>query len=375
MTKKRGNNEGSIHKRPNGSWRAQISISGGRLGFTAKTRAEAQAWLMEMGGQVERGLTLKAARVTFSEFLTDWLKTVKARLTFESWRSYNQLVDDYISPVLGSVKLRELTPLLIQRLYNGQLDKGIGERTIQRTHAVIRASLNSAKKMGLLTHNPATATSPPKPKRKDMQILNESQIRELLETAKAIRDGRYALYYLAIVTGMRQGELLALHWSEVDFAKGILHVKYSLKRVPGEGLQPRKPKTSSSVRSIKIGLETCQVLNAQASLVAEMKAKAGNDWHDLRYVFPTGNGQPIEPAEAYRGLHKLLLKASLPKIRFHDLRHTAASLMLNNGVDVLIASKRLGHAKPSITLDFYGHLLPNIQSQVADLLEDVVRGS
>jgi len=102
--------------------------------------------------------------------------------------------------------------------------------------------------------------------------------------------------------------------------------------------------------------------------------KAGDDWRDLGYVFPAKNGMAIEPAEAYRGLHKLLSKAGLPKIRFHDLRHTAASLMLNNGVDVLIASKRLGHAKPSITLDFYGHLLPNIQNQVADLLEAVVKG-
>ncbi|MEX1248344.1 MAG: site-specific integrase [Anaerolineales bacterium] len=374
MIRKRGNNEGSIHKRPNGTWRAQISIKGGRLGFTAKRRAEAQAWLMEIGNQVDRGLTLKAARLAFNDFLDEWLKTVKARLTFESWRSYNQVVHDYISPVLGSTKLRELTPLLIQRLYNGQLDKGIGERTIQKTHAVIRASLNSAKKMGLLTHNPASATSPPKAKVREMQILNEKQIRELLRTAKVSDGGRYALYYLAIVTGMRQGELLALHWSEVDLAKGTLHVKYSLKRVPGEGLQPRKPKTTSSVRSIKIGLETCQVLHGQGSVVAEMKAKAGDDWHDLGYVFPASNGQPIEPAEAYRGLHKMLQRAGLTKIRFHDLRHTAASLMLNNGVDVLIASKRLGHAKPSITLDFYGHLLPNIQSQVADLLEAVVRG-
>lgn len=374
MTRKRGNKEGSIHKRPNGSWRAQISVNGGRLGFTTKTRAEAQAWLMEMGSQAERGLTLKAARVTLDEFLADWLKTAKTRLTFESWRSYNQLVKDYIAPVLGSVKLRELTPLLIQRLYNSQLDKGIGERTVQKTHAILRASLNSAKKMGVMTHNPANAASPPKTKTKEMQILNEDQIRRLLQAAKLETDGSYALHYLAIVTGMRQGELLALRWSEVDLAKGSLQVKYSLKRVPGEGLQPRQPKTPSSVRAIKIGTETCQVLSAHASAIAERQLKAGDDWRDLGYVFPAKNGMAIEPAEAYRGLHKLLKKAGLPKIRFHDLRHTAASLMLNNGVDVLIASKRLGHAKPSITLDFYGHLLPNIQNQVADLLEAVVKG-
>ena len=374
MTRKRGNKEGSIYKRSNGNWRAQVTLDGGRVGFTAKTRGDAAAWLKEMGNQVDRGLSLKAARITFNEFLDEWLRTAKSRLTFESWRSYKQVAKDYISPVLGSARLRDLTPIRIQRLYNRQLDDGVGERTVQKTHAVIRASLNSARKMGLLTHNPAGAATPPKSKAREMQILNENQIRQLLDAAKMIDKGSYALYYLAIVTGMRQGELLALRWSEVDMDKGTLHVKYSLKRVPGEGLQPRRPKTQSSVRSIKIGVDTFQVLHAQSSLVAEMKAKAGDHWKDLGYVFPSRNGQPIEPAEAYRGLHKLLQKAGLPKIRFHDLRHTAASLMLNNGVDVLVASKRLGHAKPSITLDFYGHLLPNIQSQVADLLETVVRG-
>ena len=225
-----------------------------------------------------------------------------------------------------------------------------------------------------MTHNPAEAATPPKSKAREMQILNENQIRQLLHAARINDHSCYALYYLAIVTGMRQGELLALRWSELDLAKGNLHVKYSLKRVPGEGLVPQKPKTKSSVRSVKLGFESCQVLSEHADLVAGMKVTAGEEWQDLGFVFCTNKGYPIEPAKAYRGLQRLLKKAGLPKIRFHDLRHTAASLMLNNGVDVLIASKRLGHAKPSITLDFYGHLLPNIQSQVADLLEGIVRG-
>ena len=115
MTRKRGNNEGSIYQRSNGSWRAQITVEGGRLGYTANSRAEAIAWLRDMGNQVDRGLTLTAARKTYDEFLKEWLTTAQSRLTFESWRSYKQLIKDYISPELGSVKLRELTPLSIQR--------------------------------------------------------------------------------------------------------------------------------------------------------------------------------------------------------------------------------------------------------------------
>ncbi len=373
MTRKRGNNEGSIYQRSNGHWRAQVTVEGKRLGYTSSNRAEAIAWVREMGTQVDRGLTLKAARKTYDEFLEEWLTTAKGRLTYESLRSYKQLIKDYVLPELGSVKLRELTPIRIQRLYNRQAERGVGKRTIQKTHAVIRASLNSAMKMGLIASNPSNATNPPKPDRREMLTLSEEQARLLLVTAKTKQAENYALYYLAIVTGMRQGELLALKWPEVDLAKGILQVKFSLKRDPIVGLMPKKPKTKASIRSTRIGADTCKVLDNQAKLIASTKKTAGENWQESGYVFPSRNGSPIEPAEAYRNFQKLLIVAGLPKMRFHDLRHTAASLMLNNGVDVLVASKRLGHAKPSITLDFYGHLLPNIQTKAANVLEGLLR--
>lgn len=372
MKKKRGHNEGSIWRRSNGRWRAQITLDGGRLSYSAKTRAEAALWLKEMGATVDQGLSLKAARITYGEFLDEWLISAKARLTFETWRSYSQLARDYISPALGKAKLRELSPVRIQRLYNHQIENGIGKRTVQKTHAVIRASLNAAKKMGLISHNPGNATDPPKPEHKEMTVLDEEQVRLLLETAKKRDAKNYPLLFLAIVTGMRQGELLALRWSDVDLAKGIIQVRFSLKRIPGKGLFPKRPKTKSSIRSVQIGTDTCKVLSIQRDNIKAMSDLAGDNWQDLDFVFPASNGLPTEPAKTYRDLQKLLQEANLPKLRFHDLRHIAASLMLTNGIDVLVASKRLGHAKPSITLDFYGHLLPSIQQEAANVLEGII---
>jgi integrase len=371
MTRKRGNNEGSLHKRSSGSWRAQISLDQGRIGFTAKTKTEAIDWLQKMRLEADRGLTYRAAKMTYEEYLGEWLKTAESRLTYETFRSYRQLSVDYLIPSLGKKAIREITPLQIQRLYNNLIERKIGKRTIQKTHAVIRASLNSAKKMGLISSNPGNAIKPPKPDERPMLILDQDQVKNLLRYAKESGNKNFCLFYLAFVSGMRQGELLALKWSEVDLSSAIVNVKFSLKRIPEKGLVPMKPKTKSSIRAIQIASDGVGVLKSQYENVEGMKA--GNNWVNHNYVFPSSAGQALEPAEVYRDFQRLLKQVGLPKMRFHDIRHTAASLMLHNGIDVLVVSRRLGHAKPSITLDFYGHLLPAIQTEAAKVIEKLLK--
>jgi len=184
-------------------------------------------------------------------------------------------------------------------------------------------------------------------------------------------DWNYSLYYLALVTGMREGELLALKWENIDLENGVLNVKFNLKRIPGGGLTIDKPKTLSSIRSIKLGSATVEVLRSQKQKLD--KEKENEYWNDEGFVFPSSVGTAVDPSNLLKQFRKLLREAGLPKIRFHDLRHTAASLMLNNGVDVLVASQRLGHAKPSITLDVYGHLMPSMQSEAATILDSLVK--
>ena len=372
MTAKRGHKEGTIYQRPNGKWRAQISLNGGRLSFTGDTRIEAQEWLRSTRNQADNGLTLKGAKTTYGALLTEWLATVKQRHAESTSYSYNQLTRTYIQPALGRTKLRDLNPTTIQRFYNQKVTDGIGLRTVQKMHTVIHASLNAAMKLGLIGRNPDDATQPPKPVHKEMHFLSQEEVHKFLTTAKATDDNNYALYFTAIVTGMRQGELLGLKWQEVDLEKGIVNIKFSLTRSPGGGLKLQKPKTKSSERSIKLGKKSVAVLRRQKSRLLLEKEKSNGLWQDTDHVFPSSVGTALDPTNLNKQFHHLLKKADLHRVRFHDLRHTAASLMLNNGVDVLVASRRLGHAKPSITLDVYGHLMPSIQAEAADVMDNLV---
>jgi integrase len=372
MAKRRGNHEGYISKRSNGSWRAQVDISTERFSFTGKTRKEAQDWLREMSNQVDLGMKAKEAKMTLADFLSEWIITKKPVVTPHTWRTYSQLVRDYIGPSLGRTKIRDLSSHQIQRFYNSCVEAGVGLRTIQKTHTVLHASLNYAMKAGMIGRNPVKAAQPPKPIPKEMQFLNSKQAKRLLLTAKENKDPILALYHLAIVTGMREGELLALKWENVDLDLAILNVRFNLTRANGGGLQLKLPKTKASIRSIKLGNETLKILKEHRRLLEVAKDKSNGQRQDTGHIFTSSIGTAIDPSNLIKRFRRLLKQAGIPRIRFHDLRHTAASLMLNNGVDVLVASQRLGHAKPSITLDVYGHLMPAMQNRAADVMDKIL---
>jgi len=285
MAKRRGNQEESIYQKTNGMWRAQMMLNGGRLSITVATRSEAQDWLRKTRNQIENGLTYKGATTSFEQFLDEWLIAAKSRLTEHSWRDYAQVIRDHIKPTLGKIRLRDLSAARIQRLYDQRIAEGLGLRTVYKLHSVIHASLNSAMKLGLIGRNPDDATQPPKLVRKEMRFLTAPQVKRLLENAKKTEDRNYALYYLAIVTGMREGELLALRWDDINLEKGLLNVKLSLKRFPGGGLKLSQPKTKTSVRTINVGGEAIEVLRIQRLRNDQDKAKSGNLWQDLNFVF------------------------------------------------------------------------------------------
>lgn len=249
---------------------------------------------------------------------------------------------------------------------------GVGLRTIEKSHSIIHASLNAAVKYGMIPSNPDKRTEPPKSKKKEMKYMNKVEVHKFLRVAKENEDRNYALFYLAIVTGMRQGELLGLKWKNVDLENGIITVKQSLKRMIGGGLVISKPKTKSSIRSIRIGTESIDVLNGQMKNLEIEKMNNKDLWQYKDFVFPSTIGTAMDPSGLVKKFKLSLKEAGLSGIRFHDLRHTSASLMLNNGVDIFVASKRLGHAKPSITLDVYGHLLSSAQNDVAEKMEILI---
>jgi integrase len=372
MAQKRGNNEGSIYKRSNGTWRAQVTLQGKRLTFTAKTKRDAQAWLRKTLDEIDNGLNFESTKTLLTTFMEEWLISIEPALRYNTIKQYEQVTHQYILPVLGNYRLRDIKPEHIQRLYNNMVKSGYGLRTVQIVHSVFHRALVHAVKLGLLARNPDDATTPPKPKRKEMLFLDENQAQQFLIAAKTQNDRFYTLYYLAIATGMRQGELLGLKWADLDWEKGELQVRRQLTKKKGGGFELTAPKTRAGIRRINLGKNTLEVLQEHRQEQFLEMQSTGAYWQDQDMVFTSKVGTPMDRSNLRWFFKKLLKDAGLPNIRFHDLRHTAASLMLNNGIPLIVVSRRLGHAQPSITLDVYGHLIPGKQQEAASLMDELL---
>lgn len=372
MAQIRAHNEGSIYQRPNGKWRAQVSIDGRRLSFTADTKKEGLAWIRETKNQIESGLTFQAAGTTLEEFLGEWLTTVSSSSSKSTYFTYAWTVQKRIIPYIGKVNLMDLRPDRIQRFYNFLQKEGLSNHAVAVTHKTLRVAMNHAVKLRLIGRNPCSGTTPPKPQQTEMNFYDDRQVRSLLKTARDIEDKLYPLYYLAIHTGMRQAELIGLKWEDVNWSLSTIQVRRQVRHFKGASYAFLEPKSKSGSRSIIMGKQALEILVHHKKEQEPLINAAGENWTDLDLVFPSGAGTPLTASNVRRAFRKLLATSGLPIIRFHDLRHTAASLMLNHGIPVLIVSKRLGHSKPSITLDVYGHLLPSKQEEAAQLMDKLM---
>lgn len=366
----RGKKEGSIHRLPSGSWRAQVTLQGRRLGFTAKTRRECQEWIKKTQGQIDEGMTFASTKITLAEYLDGWLSNSKFSKRPATWKHYEQLIRSYIVPIIGNLKIKDLRPEHIQGLYNQLLEQKVGVYVVRKIHTLLHSALVQAVKMGMIPRNPANAVMQPKEPSKEMKILDENQVSQLLVS---VSDHRWeALFYLAVTTGMRQMELLGLKWTDLDWVKRTIKVERQLVRPDKEGSQFAPPKTKFGRRSVDLGSRAIEFLRRHYQHQHVERMAAGEHWIESGLIFTNSNGGPIHPRNLLRDLKMLLRHTGLPMIRFHDLRHTAASLMLNHGTPVLVVSRRLGHAKPSITLDVYGHLLPTMQAEAAEMLDELI---
>jgi integrase len=368
MAKRRGNQEGTVYQRSSGVWLAQVSLQGRRLSKSFSTQKEAKLWIKKMLEQIDTGLSFSGAKLTLGEYLQSWLQNAKGSIRPKTYDQYEGIVRNHLAPALGSIRLSELQPNHIQNLYGQLTENGISPRTMQLIHSVIRRALVIAQRQGLIGRNPAQVVEPPRYSKGEMQVLTDTQARQFLIAAQRSRNE--VLYHLAITTGMRQSELLGLKWKDVDWAACTIQVRRQTQRVRGKGITFSEPKTRSGNRLIQFGSETLKLLsNQRKRLDIERQSK---DWQDNDLIFPSVIGTPLDQRNLLREFKELLKAARLPDMRFHDLRHTAATLMLLNGIPLLVVSRRLGHAKPSITLDIYGHYLPGMQNEAAALMDELV---
>jgi len=366
----RGRNEGSIYQRSSGSWRAQISLNGKRISFSAKTKAECQKWKREMQFHLDRGYDHRGEKITLGEYLGEWLESYRVAIRPKTHHRYKGLVDKYIVPHIGYISLKDLHPLNIEKFYGDLLDAGVGPRNVRHIHAVLHRALEKAVGYDLVLRNTAHGVTLPQYNPAEMQVWDESQVLVFLVGAEG--SPFKSLYHLAVSTGMRQGEIFGLKWSDLHWNSGTIQVQRQVQYVPGQGRSFQEPKTRAGRRTIKLGEGTLHSLRLQKEMQRTFIAVVGKRWVNHELIFPNKVGNPMDPSNLRINFNRIIAETGLPKIRFHDLRHTAASLMLNHGVPPIVVSRILGHSKPSTTMDIYGHLYHEMLGEAAKIMDDLV---
>jgi integrase len=301
------------------------------------------------------------------EYLRRWLNdSVRGSVKPVTFDSYSGLVKKHIIPAVGRVKLDKLSPAHLQGLYREKLDAGLSPRTVQYLHVVLHRALKQALRWNLVPRNVAEAVDPPKVHREEMRPLSPTEARKLLEVAR--EDRLDALYVLAVHCGLRQGELLGLKWEDVDLETDTLQVRRTLS-----GDTFTAPKTARSRRSVKLTAGAVEALKRHSARQADQMTSMGERYEDRDLVFASEVGTPLNRHNlAQRSFKPLLKRAELPNIRFHDLRHTCATLLLSKGVHPKFVQELLGHATIAITLDTYSHVLPGMGDQTATAIEDAL---
>jgi integrase len=366
---KRGNNEGSITKRADGLWEARITLEGGkRKSFYAKTRKEAARKLAELIRDRDKGLPIVTDRQTVEQYFTSWLEVMRAKIRPRTWKRYEQYVRVHLLPTLGSVVLAKLSAQHLQSLYAAKLKEGSSQTTVHHLHMLIHTALDAAVRLELVPRNVSDLVDPPSMAHHEMAVLSPLQARSLIEAAAG--DRFEALYVLALTTGMRLGELLALQWGDVDLDAGTLQVRASMY-YSGSAFVFSEPKTANSRRRVLLPKMSLEVLQRHRTQLLEERLALGKAWqttYDL--VFPSTVDGPMDPGHLVRReFGSLLQKAKLPHIRFHDLRHTAATLLFAQRINPKVVSEMLGHSDIAITLGLYGHVTPPMQKEAADTMD------
>src|SRR5579859_1485973 len=348
--KKRADGEGSVFRKRDDLWGAYIvGEDGKRKYFYSKTQQGVLEKLTAAREEKRRGMLVIGPQQTLAEYLAYWLEhTVKDGIRPRSYERYEQYVRLHIIPVLGRVKLQSLTPQHVKNLKAKKMKEELSSTTVATILIVLHKALSDAVREGLIARNVCDAVSLPRKQHKELQLLTSEQAKQFLDAAKGHQNE--ALFVLALATGMRRGELLGLKWQDISFHDGVLHVRRVLNRMSPVLKNDRagllvesEPKTKQSRRSIVLASFALDALRKHKGLQEEWKQAAGDSWEESGYVFTTPLGRYIHPNTLYRQFNALIEKAALPAIRFHDLRHSVASLLLARGVHPKVVQEILGH--------------------------------
>lgn len=356
--RRRANGEGTIVRRSDGRFHAAYYVltpegTRKRRFVYGRTFEECHAKLVEMKAKTAHGIPLGVKAWTLERYLHHWLTEVAAqRLRPTTIAGYETVIRVHLVPALGHKKLTSLTPQDVRRLLAAKRDAGLSVRMVQYIHAVLRNALQHAVREELVTRNVAKLVQVEAPDYDVGKGLTITQAQRLLETVKNTR--WHTLYVLALMLGLRRGELLGLRWSDIDLNNATLTVRQNLVRVAGQ-LRIQAPKTRRSRRTLPLPPQVITALRAHRARQAKERLAAGSSWADNDLVFTTALGTPIEPRNLNRHFYSIRAKAGLPDVRFHDLRHTCLTLLLSLGTPPHIAQAIAGHAHIDVTMMIYAH--------------------
>jgi integrase len=376
---RRGNNEGSISKRKDGRYMARYTvhtIEGPKqrtiMGRKGESREDVAGRLADALSDRNKGLTYDAGKLTVSEYLRTWLTdSVRDTVRQRTYEGYVNIVEGHISPAIGYVKLSKLTPAHVRRLYRDKLDSGLSNRTVRYIHTTLNKALKQAVADGLISRNAAASVKAPRPAKAEVRPLDRQQVHTFLRTVCG--DRLEALYTVAVTTGLREGEILALRWEDVDFEADKLQVR----RTASEARIGRVYETPKSGmgRSIRLTQKAAQSLREHRKRQLEERMERAGLWKDHDLVFPSEVGTSLGARNLQRAFKIRLKRAGLPETtRFHDLRHTCATLLLRQGVNPKLVQELLGHRDVALTLNVYSHVLPDMGDAAAGAMDDALSG-
>lgn len=365
--------DGSIQQLPNGKYKVQVTIGRDvngkqiRKSVTINSQKEAVSIKNKLINEQQEGALVKPNKCKLSDYIERWLSMKETQLKKTTFESYDYICRKYLFPSLGMLQLQKLTTAQINDYFNIKIKEGISPRTLSKHKIILHGVIDTAIKEGLLSLNPVNNCRSLGSKRETMKVFSPNEIKQLLDTAKniATKKGKhftqiYHIVLLALATGMRRGEVLALKWDCIDREKNTVTIAESISQVKG-GLHIDVPKSKSSRRTISVDQRVLMELQ-------ELKLE-GSD-----FVFHTNKGKPLSPENVGRSYRNLLAEVGLKGFRFHDLRHTHATQLIAEGFNIKMVSERLGHNDISVTLQLYVHALPKQDREAAERMASCLFG-
>lgn len=368
--------KGSIRKKGKQSWQLQIyttpDVNGKRRRFFETIhgkKSDAQKRLNELLVNIDKGVYIPIGHTTIAEHLNSWLNGyVKTNCSPRTLEGYQSIINNHLIPAFGGLQLKLLTPQIIQNYYGKACGK-LSHRTVHHQHRVLSESLKYAVRQGYLGRNPCELVDPPKPRKKIMRTMTPGEVEALLNVTKD--SYYYPIIYTAISSGLRQAELLGLRWRDIDIDMLSISVNQVLYKRSGQTAF-KEPKTAHSRRRVAMTSKLAAFLKTFRAHREILALEMDNILSLDALVFTSITGEPLNPSVLTHNFHKLASKAGLSGVRFHDLRHSFASLMLLRGAKPKVISEALGHSSVAFTMDVYSHIIEGMQDDAMALLDGVL---